>query len=678
MNRIWMKKILACLLLLPAVVFARDEQLVDSLIAVSQSEVHDTSKVDAYLRLVELTYFSDASIGVAYNDTAVLVSNEALKTAKGKVRKRFLNQNAIALNNIAYIAQKDGNVSKALDLFYEALVTLTELGDTEGIAQVLNSIGYIHKSQGNFDQALIHYNKSLVLREEIEDQAGIAMCLNNIGVLHQAREEWDEMLALYKRSFKIYQTTEDLHGIGISLNNMADAFDKLGEVDSAYLYYYRSVEVCTEADYSIGLSTGWTNIAEMHLMHNGKLKEALKLGEKAYALAEENNFSDEMAGAAKVLYQVHKKLGNSKEALQFHEIHEQISDSLANAELSRTAIHKLYDYEYSKVKIVDSVAHEKEKEILAKEKEIDSIQHSAELSRSRMIIYAVSGGVMLLLVLALVLVKRNREKQRANLLINEQKDHLQQKNKEIIDSIEYAKYLQEAILPPDRLITQHLPESFILYKPKDIIAGDFYWLETRNDTVYFAAADCTGHGVPGAMVSVICSNALTKALVEEGIEKPGLILDRTRELVVQRFNRSEEAVMDGMDISLCALDMKTNTMQWAGANNPLWIHRKDGDEIEVIQGDYQPIAQYPIQTPFSNHEVSVNSGDMIYLFSDGFADQFGGQKAKKLKAPQFKKWLLTLTDKTMAQRSAFLENAFEEWKGDIKQLDDVCVFGVRI
>jgi serine phosphatase RsbU (regulator of sigma subunit) len=678
MNRIWMKKILACLLLLPAVVFARDEQLVDSLIAVSQSEVHDTSKVDAYLWLVELTYFSDASIGVAYNDTAVLVSNEALKTAKGKVRKRFLNQNAIALNNIAYIAQKEGNVSKALDLFYEALATLTELGDTEGIAQVLNSIGYIHKSQGDFDQALIHYNKSLVLREEIEDQAGIAMCLNNIGVVHQAREEWDEMLALYNRSFKIYQTTENLHGIGISLNNMADAFDKLGEVDSAYLYYYRSVEVYTEADYSIGLSTGWTNIAEMHLMRNGKLKEALKLGEKAYALAEENNFSDEMAGAAKVLYQVHKKLGNSKEALHFHEIHEQISDSLANAELSRTAIHKLYDYEYSKVKIVDSVAHEKEKEILAKEKEIDSIQHSAELSRSRMIIYAVSGGVMLLLVLALVLVKRNREKQRANLLINEQKDHLQQKNKEIIDSIEYAKYLQEAILPPDRLITQHLPESFILYKPKDIIAGDFYWLETRNDTVYFAAADCTGHGVPGAMVSVICSNALTKALVEEGIEKPGLILDRTRELVVQRFNRSEEAVMDGMDISLCALDMKTNTMQWAGANNPLWIHRKDGDEIEVIQGDYQPIAQYPIQTPFSNHEVSVNSGDMIYLFSDGFADQFGGQKAKKLKAQQFKKWLLTLTDKTMAQRSAFLENAFEEWKGDIKQLDDVCVFGVRI
>jgi serine phosphatase RsbU (regulator of sigma subunit) len=276
-------------------------------------------------------------------------------------------------------------------------------------------------------------------------------------------------------------------------------------------------------------------------------------------------------------------------------------------------------------------------------------------------------------------------------------DQIEEKNREIMDSIEYAKRIQTAILPPDRIMKENLPNSFVLYKPKDVVAGDFYWMETVDDTIYFAAADCTGHGVPGAMVSVVCVNGLNRSVREFALRKPGEILDKTRELVIKEFEKSEEQVKDGMDISLCALNTKTNALQWAGAHNPLWIvSERDNltpspaaltsmDEaantalvLHEVKADKQPIGQFERPVPFTTHSLQLHSGESIYVFTDGYPDQFGGDKGKKYKSGRFKKAILSLAQHPIHEQGNILDQAFETWKGDLEQIDDVCVIGVRV
>jgi serine phosphatase RsbU (regulator of sigma subunit) len=203
--------------------------------------------------------------------------------------------------------------------------------------------------------------------------------------------------------------------------------------------------------------------------------------------------------------------------------------------------------------------------------------------------------------------------------------------------------------------------------------------------IYFAAADCTGHGVPGALVSVICANALTKALVEEGIKQPAALLNRTRELVIEQFGRSEEEIKDGMDISLCAFDTRTLELQWAGANNPLWLIRNNSQNLEVVKPDKQPIGKFGDEKPFTNHVIQLEPGDRIYVFTDGFPDQFGGSglkdskaAGKKYKPSRLMHFITSIHKKVMAEQKELLFREFEEWRGELEQIDDVCVIGVRV
>lgn len=284
------------------------------------------------------------------------------------------------------------------------------------------------------------------------------------------------------------------------------------------------------------------------------------------------------------------------------------------------------------------------------------------------------------------LVEKEKEK------VEEAHDQLNVKNQEILDSINYAKRIQNAILPSNELLTTHLGDSFVYYQPKDIVAGDFYWLETIVDGsdskgvpiekgVLFAAADCTGHGVPGAMVSVICSNGLNRAVKEFSLSNPGAILDKTRELVIAEFKKSNEDVKDGMDIAICRMEKtaKGKTLiSYAGAHNPLWIIRKDSEVLEEIKADKQPIGVFDHAKPFTTHQIELLPGDTFYIFSDGFADQFGGDKGKKMKTSNFKELLLSIRDQNMKDQGAILETEFKNWKGEFEQLDDVCVIGVRV
>lgn len=301
-----------------------------------------------------------------------------------------------------------------------------------------------------------------------------------------------------------------------------------------------------------------------------------------------------------------------------------------------------------------------------------------------------------------IIEERTREIVKQKEEIEEQKEMVEEKNQEIMDSIVYAQRLQEAILPPSKLVEEWLPDSYVLFKPKDIVSGDFYWMEQVEEDgvtrIYFAAVDCTGHGVPGAMVSVVGHNGLERCLKEFSLRKPAEILDKLTELVEETFEKSESEVKDGMDIALCCLTRSDNgkaTLEYAGANNPLYIIAEsvdlpdgvearvtelDGEPVRLheLKADKQPIGKYIDRKPFAQTTIEVNKGDSIVVFSDGYADQFGGIKGKKFKYGTFKKLLIELNSMMMKDQAAALDKAFEEWRGDLEQVDDVCVIGVRI
>ncbi len=260
--------------------------------------------------------------------------------------------------------------------------------------------------------------------------------------------------------------------------------------------------------------------------------------------------------------------------------------------------------------------------------------------------------------------------------LEEKNKEISQKNTEIIDSITYAKRLQQAILPPEEDIYNAV-DSFILYKPKDIVAGDFYFAEQKDDYFFVAAADCTGHGVPGAMVSLVCSNALNKAVSELELKKPGEILDKVTEMVVDTFKKGHTDIKDGMDISLCVINTKTREVAWAGANNPLWYINND-NELKEITANKQPVGKSDKYSLFTTHVLNLAKGTLVYLFTDGYADQFGGPKGKKFKYKQLADLILRNKNLTMTEQRDVLDNTFTDWKGNIEQVDDVCIIGIKL
>jgi serine phosphatase RsbU (regulator of sigma subunit) len=311
------------------------------------------------------------------------------------------------------------------------------------------------------------------------------------------------------------------------------------------------------------------------------------------------------------------------------------------------------------------------------------ITKADKIEEQKSIIWLSILFLLIVSALGIMAYRSYRLKNAANILISvqkeeieEQHDALEEQHREITDSINYAKRIQDAILPPLSLVHQHIPDSFILYQPKDIVAGDFYWMEKVDDNIIFAAADCTGHGVPGAMVSVVCHNAMNRSVREFKLIEPSKILDKTRDIVVETFEKGQEDVRDGMDIALCTINKKTKKLFFSGANNGLYFIRNG--ELTQYKADKQPIGKYDDAKPFTQHEIDLEKGDVIYTFSDGYPDQFGGEKGKKYMYKKFRDLLLSIHHKPMEEQHQLLVDSFENWRGNLEQVDDVCIIGVKI
>ncbi len=256
---------------------------------------------------------------------------------------------------------------------------------------------------------------------------------------------------------------------------------------------------------------------------------------------------------------------------------------------------------------------------------------------------------------------------------------LEEKNNDLLSSIRYAKMIQEAILPPETAISKLIPDHFIFFKPRDLVSGDFYWLEEHDGKAMIAAVDCTGHGVPGAFMSIVGYNLLTTAVKQNQLTQPNLVLDQLNLGVNKtlRQNKEDMAIKDGMDIAFCTIDTQKMQLHYAGAYNPLY-HFRDGI-LHDTKGDKFPIgiSFKDNFNKFTNHTVDIQPGDTFYIFTDGYPDQFGGPKGKKFKYDQFKNLLKSMSSLPCSEQLPMLEKTFDDWKGDLLQIDDVLVIGLK-
>lgn len=314
-------------------------------------------------------------------------------------------------------------------------------------------------------------------------------------------------------------------------------------------------------------------------------------------------------------------------------------------------------------------------ERLSLEKKVAFAEDQRESTHTHILLFCLLTCALLALAgyLVYVYVRKNDAFKKA---LRQAKFETDTKNKEITDSINYAKRIQSAIMPDENKILNVFPNSFVFYRPKDIVAGDFYWMVQTEEYNFIAVADCTGHGVPGAMVSVACSSALNRSLKEFGLTDPAKILGKSREIIIETFEEGNKILYDGMDICLCRVNKKTGELHYAGANNSLYFFKKGN--LQEIKADKQPVARFYKTEDFTTHLVDVSKGDVIYLFTDGMPDQFGGPKQKKFMYKRFKELLEKHADRSPQDQEAALDYALQSWKGDLEQIDDICVIGIRL
>jgi serine phosphatase RsbU (regulator of sigma subunit) len=540
---------------------------------------------------------------------------------------------------------------------------------------VLERIGIHFKENFNEAKGLEYLEKAYEISRSIEINSRTTARIfigiyKNLGVLYRNKSEFEKAEFLFNKGIAIAEEYEETEYQGVLLNSLGVLYRERGDYLRAIEMLEKSVKLKMVKENKLPVATTLANLGNLYLK-TGDLKKAESNLKQAETIILESKDLKRKILVSEGFYKLYQKRNDQNNAYKYAQLLIVLKDSLNKQNLAE---------ENAKLEAIYG-AEKKQKEIeftQLKNKQLESnIQAKTRENK-----FILSGTLLLLLLLTWSVFsyygkrKANKELEQKNKLIVTQKIKVEEQHKEIIDSITYAKRLQEGILPSEDLFSSAFKDFFILYKPKDIVAGDFYWLEIKSDFVFVAVADCTGHGVPGALVSMVCSNALNRCVHEFAIVDPGKILDKTRELVLQSFEKGGMDVKDGMDISLLVINTKEKRIRWAGANNPLWYIDSGG--FKQIIADKQPIGKSFHYEPFKTHDVAYSSGLKLYLFSDGYADQFGGPRGKKMMQNRFSEHVKEVSSQTMLKQKQALESFFDNWKGDIDQLDDVCVIGLEL
>ncbi|MEO9533547.1 MAG: tetratricopeptide repeat protein [Crocinitomicaceae bacterium] len=585
---------------------------------------------------------------------------------------------ASVLLDAGWLARERGRHAEALEVYFKAK-TLSELNKDEALlAECYSKIAVVYHVKLEFEKAKENYDKALFIYQKQSDQEKIARLYNNYGLLYQYQGYSTKAVNCFERSIEMCDSLGNSKGVAIANENLGIlCYEDLENYPLALNRFQASLDYWRSTQDIYGQSQ--TMVYMLFVYELQKNYTALvDSGLKALELSQLAGAKDVERDALILLSKGYDGLGASNKAFSYYKQHIRLRDSLQS--LNKDEEIKLLGLqnEMESKQIQDSLN-------LALQHEQESAEIAMQVKEQRFWTGLSLSIVIALIVIIFLLFRGSQQRKKAASLIEETNQLLQTKNSEIIDSITYAKRIQEAILPTDQIIKNHLGESFVYYLPKDIVAGDFYWIEdvieNGQKSTLFAVADCTGHGVPGAMVSVICANALNKAVNEMGIYNPSEILEEITKIVVKTFEKSDSELKDGMDISLVkmtALENGNIALAYAGANNPLWIVKDNSKELLETKATKRPIGKNAIDTPFVNSTFELSSGDMIYLFTDGYADQFGGEKNKKFKYKTLKNLLIQIANKPVDQQKAILNQTFNQWKGGIEQVDDVCISGIRV
>lgn len=553
-----------------------------------------------------------------------------------------------------YIAT--GAYPQALDRFFQSLKISEAQNDTLGTFISLTNIGTIYYQQQNYSTALEYYLE--VLKTKMERETAY----NSIGNIYYRKGEYSLCMQYYIKALNEARKNNNISVMADIYSDIASVCEDRKDFTGALEWYFRALPIKQELNDNVSMSSLMGGIGDIYMAQR-KFTDALYYENQSLKIAREIGNLLNIRETEKSISEIYEQTGNCEKAFEHHKKYIEIKDSILNKENIQKTTRSLMIYEFDKKQTMQKAEQDKK----------DAIKEQ-EVKQQRIEKYAFIIGFLLVLIFSFFLLRSFKIAQKAKKLAEEQKALVVEKNKEITDSIHYTKRLQDATLPPLKLIKECFPESFLYSSAKDIVAGDFYFLEKdKNGNICFAVADSTGHGLPGSMVSIVNSKALYQSVKEFGLTDTGEILDKTTKLVQQTFEKSEGKIKDGMDISIGCIH--ENTLNWSGANNPIWIIRNN--EIIEYKGDSQPVGNFDNRKPFTSHKIELIKGDVLYLFTDGICDQFS-QAGKKFLKKRLREILLSICNKPMDEQYEIIYKTMNEWRGSEEQTDDQTMLGIRI
>lgn len=541
-----------------------------------------------------------------------------------------LDAYTMGINMLSYFHWFRGEYEMAFNLAFKGL-RISEQNKVAGVGWDNFGLAVFYYDTKDFENSRIHYSKAFDIFKDLRHEYGMARSSNGLGTVAIAQSRIDDALPLLEFSHTIYQKMSHYAGLSRAATDLGLVEKCRKNYLTAVAYFNEGLALRKEIDHFHGLATSYTELGETYLLM-GQHDLATEHLDKGLVLALQLQAHQKQSRIHKLMYDTYKELKNTELALRHFEKYFEVRSRILNDEAANN-IKKI------------QTRFEKEKS----EKE-------AELERFK-----------------------NIELKKANTII-------EQKNKDITDSINYARRIQHSILPSKEILDKCFKNYFVLYKPKDIVSGDFYWSvktnnrETNQDLSVIAAVDCTGHGVPGAFMSMLGNTLLNQTITDPRIVSASDVLNYLQCKLPDNLKThgEEQNIRDGMDMSLCIFDLDNNKLQFAGANNPCWIVRNN--ELTELKADKQAITASTDmeKREFTNYNFELRKDDCVYLFTDGFADQFGGPDEKKFGHRRLRELLLTMSNKPCHDQKKILEKTFEHWRGTLEQIDDVCFIGVKI
>ncbi len=654
--------------------------------------------------------FSYNNMGMLYKakgqyDKALTYYKKALK-----IKKKLGEQKELAstYQNIGVVYDHRGDYDKALQNYQQALKIEKQVGNKRGMVNAFNNIGLIHKSQKRYGKAMSYYKKALAICEKEAILPAKLVVLNNMGFIYEQKGQWRKALEVYKKNLAVAEKINNVASSVVARANMGSVylavfdqdsskrkeneieFNRNVLLDSAFYYFDKALQASKRIGYQQVINLSLAGLGKIWY-RRGAYQRAVAYYKKAAEMADSTGALPRLYKAYEGLARSYEALGRYQQAYDYHVKYAQLRDSVHSRRSSERIAELEEKYEAEK--------RERKIKMLEKDKKIQR----AQLQRNRVMLYSAGGGLLLVLVFSGLLYNRFRVTREQKEVIEHQKEVVEQKNEAIGASIDYARRIQSAILRAEsEMESVGRSNYFILFRPKEAVSGDFYWAYRGERDLIWTASDCTGHGVPGAFMSMIGNRLLNEVVIERGVRETGRILDELREGIISTLQQSgeEEEMRDGMDMALCRwynVDEggEEQWIEFSGAKNPLYVVGEDivnreigvradrtmGDELIELKGDKQPIGyEGEDHQPFESRWLKLRRGDVLYTFSDGYADQFGGPRGKKFMYKRFKRTLIEIQDKSMPEQGEYLEDKIEDWmaENDEEQLDDICVMGMRI